>query len=138
MENQPETEEWDVDLSPAELAAMIVLGIREASVQCTEWGDRLRMNVDHAQQLVKDGRTAFLLRREDMEDILTQVGPYVRDDSVAVADVSQPGIIALVEHGGQTYGFLIDGSHRLSRAYRQGLEFRVRMLTVEETKSCLW
>jgi len=97
-------------------------------------------DVDHARQLVSDGRESVELDDEsvrfsvDTSEINAAHLPHVNTE--------YPGIIAHIryrtEEGEMVHGhLLIDGHHRAARCLELGIPFYVLLLTEEESEEVL-
>jgi hypothetical protein len=88
-------------------------------------------DVDKAKQTVSDGRSPHLVPAEMLSEILQFSEHEVSHLSHVNPEI--PGII------GQRFGgpFLLDGVHRGVRCRREGRDFRILLLSPEETRLCL-
>jgi hypothetical protein len=97
-------------------------------------------DVDAARTIVSDGRAPLELEPSDVTYCVNNSRIYPQHlDHV---DPQYPGILAHLwgpgDHGSWEHGhLLIDGNHRAARCVRDGLPFRVFVLSEEESQRIL-
>jgi hypothetical protein len=97
-------------------------------------------DIDMAREIVADGRETVELDPEDVENAIDRC--QINEEHVAHVDPSYPGIVGHLffrdDDGTYAHGHrLIDGHHRATRCWRDGLPFYVYVLTEEESVAVL-
>lgn len=121
--------------------------VREKCPHCGEGSEVFRylrrqyvFDVDHARQLVSDGRQPVEVDQASVQWCVDTTRIYPRH--VNHVDIQFPGIIAHVYYplpdGTEAHGHvLIDGNHRAARCIKLGKPFLAYLLTPRESRRIL-